>query len=191
MAPMVAPIPIPAFAPVDRPEEDDDEPGDPGDPGESPAGDPLPPFSGIDWTPEVAGPLFPLVPVAPGLALVTDVPPFVAVVGTSPALKLSWMSGAKRTKLDCTLPPMVRGKVTSLKSLYAPSSHLTVEKEAEVTVSTHVCAYVLETSIEEQVKPVGQHAAAVSPASIEYSMPQPEDPPAVAMATVVKPAGQT
>ena len=36
---------------------------------------------------------------------------------------------------------------------------------------------------------LGQHAAAVSPLSIEYSIPQPDLPPAVASAAVVYPMG--
>ena len=112
MAPMAAPIPIPAFAPVERPESDGlDDVDDPAD-------EPLPPFKGIDSTAVLVGMLFAPVPVAPGLASVPPVVvPRVTVDGISPDLKLSWIRGAKSTKLDWTLPLTVRGKVTRLKSL--------------------------------------------------------------------------
>jgi hypothetical protein len=182
MPPMAAPIPMPTFAPVERPSDDE-------------LGPPEFELSGFGLTgndekgplPEVDG--LPLVPVAPGVAVDGVLPGAGVVAGRSVALKLSWMSGANSTKLFCSWPSMERGNVTRLKSANLPWLHCTVEKEADVTVSTHVCAYVLSVSIDDHVKPVGQHAAAVSPFSMAYSIAQPVEPPSVAMAAVVKPSG--
>jgi hypothetical protein len=103
-----------------------------------------------------------------------------------------------------------------------PAAHWTVEKVVDVAITTHVCAYVLETDIHDIAKPLGewsasqdshdnienrsnpslpmwfsihigmttylgQHATAVSPGNMEYSIPQcaSVDPPAVASAAVV------
>src|SRR3569833_221385 len=198
MAPTPTPTPIPTLAPRGRPDEEDEDEsgeeddGDVPDPGLPAAGGTLLGLTGNDENPCVAEAVGLPPDPDPGAAP-EDVgcDPDDVVLGRSEAWKLIWIKGAKRTKLDCILPLMVRGKDRSEKSLYEPLLHWTVEKAAEVTVRTQVWPYVLSVSMPEQEKPVGQQAAAVSPELSGYTMLQPVDPPYVAMAAVVKPAGQT